>query len=146
MLSGQDVDQRIGNSRVRFEEVSLNIDDGRSVGKIRGVPAGVLSGGFDGSGEVTVSTRELDKIIKEAEQAGAFTKLPTFDCLWVAKAGSTTLKIEAFGCLFKLSDLLNAKADGGEKLVHKLPFMITEPDFIHINDVPYIDPDLTNDL
>lgn len=145
-FSGQNIDLLMGDLRTRFDEVTLSIEDGRSVAETSGIPDGPLGGKYAASGDVTISTKVLNKLIALAKSAGSFTKLPLFDFVMNADDGDDAFKIEAFGCMIKISDLLNAKSEGGEKLTHKLPYLVTSSDFVHINGVPYIDPELTKDI
>jgi hypothetical protein len=48
------------------------------------------------------------------------------------------MKVEAFGCKFKLESLLALNPEGAAKHVSKLKFLVTSPDFVHINGVPYL--------
>ncbi|WP_019530643.1 phage protein [Dasania marina] len=146
-LSGQQVDVQLGDLRVRFENISLTIDDGRSGAKSNGVPNGVLGGAYSASGEIEVDTANFSLIIEAARSSGSFVAMPPFDAVFNAEGGDNEkLNIEAFGCLLKASDILNAASEGGEKLKHKFPFEVTDPDFVRINGVPYLNSELTDGL
>ncbi|NIB44777.1 DUF2597 family protein [Pseudomaricurvus alkylphenolicus] len=138
-LSGKDIDFMLGALLVHAEEVTLNIEDNTKVTKSKGVPNGWVSGDKGASGDITVDTANLQTILDAAKQAGSFSALEPFD--FVANGEGTTdkLTIEAFGCKLRINDLLNAQADGGEKLTHKLSYDVTSNDFVKINGVPYID-------
>ena len=49
--------------------------------------------------------------------------------------------MEAFGCRLKLSDLLDIDKKGGQASTFKVPFDVTDPDFVRIDGVPYLRPD-----
>jgi hypothetical protein len=144
-LSGQDLDVMFGDLRVHFESISLNIEDGSVAVHTGGVPNGFVGGKFSASGDIELDTANFNLIIDAAKSAGSFSKLPVFDAVFNAE-GDDSLNIEAFGCKFKLQDLLNASGEGGEKLKHKIGYEVTSKDFVNINGVPYIDPERTKDL
>lgn len=138
-IGGKDVDIMVGDLMVHVNTYSISIDDGTAVSKTRGVPNGYVDGDTSGSGEIEVDTQNFNLIIDAAKKAGSFKKLEPFDIVSNAEVGDETLNIEAFGCKLRISDLLNVDSKGGEKLMHKLPFDITSPDFVRINGVPYLD-------
>ena len=145
-LTGQDVDVKMGDLNIVFESMSLSIEDGRVASFSRGVPNGDLGGKYSAGGEISVDTTNLLLFIKAAKNVGAFNRLPKFDGIFNASTDDVELNVEAFGCLVKMSDVLDAAAEGGEKLMHKLPYIVCGKDFVHINGVPYIHSDLTKDL
>jgi hypothetical protein len=136
-LSGIDVAVQLGNFAVQFEEVSISIEDGSQAVRSRGRPNGHVRGGVSASGEITLDTDNLAVIIDAAKAAGSFQELDTFDIVFNATTATQSLTIEAFECLVKMSDVLNADAKGEDKLTHKLPFEVTGKDFVRINGVPY---------
>ena len=81
-----------------------------------------------------------------ARSAGSFQRMPAFDMGFSADSGDEEQSIEAFGCKFKISSLLNFKSEGGEKNMHTLPYEVTSPEFITVDGVPYIDPERTKNL
>ncbi|WP_299594333.1 phage protein [uncultured Microbulbifer sp.] len=145
-LSGKDIDVMIGSMLVHVENFTLNIEDNTAPAMTRGVPDGWISGDKKASGEIEVDTNNLQTILDAAKSAGSFSALDTFDIVGNAAATNVELKVEAFGCKLRISDLLNASATGGEKLKHKLPYDVTNRDFVRINGVPYIDASETENF
>lgn len=136
-LSGYDIGVQIGNYAVTFEEVSASIEDNSKAVMSRNRPNGHVRGGVSCSGEITLDTDNLNIMLEAAKAAGSWQEMDTFDVVMAGEANSSGLNIELFECLVKISDLLNAKANGEEKLTHKLPFEVTGKDFVRINGVPY---------
>ena len=64
-----------------------------------------------------------------------------FDIMFYGKTSKDEMKVEAFGCRIKLSDILDIDKKGGQASLFKIPFDVTSPDFVHINGVPYLRPD-----
>ena len=136
-LSGRDVHTRVGDLAVTFEEITLSIEDGSIPAMSRGRPNGYLRGEVKASGEIVLDTDNLALMIEAAKSAGSWQQLAPFDIVMNAKTATQEFNVEAFECLVKLSDVLNANANGGEKLTHKLPYEVTGKDFVRINGVPY---------
>lgn len=137
-LSGKDVDVMIGSYMVHIEEASLSIEDATGVTKSRGVPDGFLEGEVSASGEIKLSTGQLQTILDAAKDAGSFRDLPTFDLVFNAETTDEKLNIEAFDCKLKLSDVLNASQTGGDRLMHTIAYDVTGREFVRINGVPYL--------
>lgn len=68
------------------------------------------------------------------------------DFLWYAKAGNEEMKVEAFGCKLIVSDILDIDPKGGTVTTHKIKFLVTSPDFVRINGIPYLESALTKTL
>ncbi|ADU61477.1 MAG: DUF2597 family protein [Pseudodesulfovibrio sp.] len=146
-ISGKSFDINIGDMLVHVDKATLSITDNSAVAKDRGVPNGRVPGDVEAAGEVEVDATALNLIIEAARSAGSFRDLDTFDILFYANSGSgEELKVEAFGCAFKIESLLDIDSKGGEKHITKLPFDVTSPDFIRINGVPYLSASETKDL
>lgn len=145
-IGGKDVNVNIGGLLVQFASISITITDNRAVAKTSGVPNGYVDGDASAAGEVEVDTANFNLIIEAAKKAGSFKDLEPWDVVFNAETARETLNIEAFGCLFKISDLLNADSNGTEVLKHKLPFDVTDKDFIRINGVPYLKASETENL
>lgn len=140
-ISGMNFDISVGDLKVHVETSTLDITDNSAVAQTKGVPDGWVAGDVAASGELEVDTTNFNLIIEAAGKAGSFRQLETFDMLFYAKTPTDEMRVEAFGCRFKISSLLNIDAKGGEKTKHKLPFDVTSPDFVHINGVPYLSSD-----
>ncbi|EJG1637682.1 DUF2597 family protein [Vibrio alginolyticus] len=145
-ISGKNMHFSLGDYKLKAQKVSLSITDNSAVNKTSGVPDGYVDGDIEASGEMELTTQQFNLLSKAAKQAGSWRGMPDFDALFYGKIDKDELKIEAFGCRIKISDLLDADSNGGSALVHKLPFEVTSPDFVSINGVPYLRPDETEDL
>lgn len=145
-ISGQDFDVMIGDLIIHVETLSATITDNRKAVQSGGVPDGFVNGDVMCNGEVEVDAKNYNLIIESAKSAGSFRDLSPFDITAIAKTSDSEQKNELFGCLFKISDLLNIDSKGGEKTKHKLPFEVTSPDFVRINGVPYLSENDTRNL
>ncbi|CAH1546689.1 TPA: DUF2597 family protein [Vibrio parahaemolyticus] len=145
-ISGKNMHFSMGDYKLKAQKVTLSITDNSAVNKTSGVPDGYVDGDVEASGEMELTTQQFNQLSKAAKQAGSWRGMPDFDALFYGKIDKDELKIEAYGCRIKISDLLDADSNGGSALVHKLPFEVTSPDFVKINGVPYLRPDETEDL
>ena len=145
-ISGKNMHFSMGDYKLKAQKVTLSITDNSAVNKTSGVPDGYVDGDVEASGEMELTTQQFNQLSKAAKQAGSWRGMPDFDALFYGKIDKDELKIEAFGCRLKISDLLDADSNGGNALVHKLPFEVTSPDFVKINGVPYLRSDETEDL
>ncbi|BDR15684.1 MULTISPECIES: phage protein [Vibrio] len=145
-ISGKNMHFSLGDYKLKAQKVTLSITDNSAINKTSGVPDGYVDGDVEASGEMELTTQQFNLLSKAAKQAGSWRGMPDFDALFYGKIDKDELKIEAFGCRIKISDLLDADSNGGSALVHKLPFEVTSPDFVSINGVPYLRPDETEDL
>ncbi|MCR9569964.1 DUF2597 family protein [Vibrio alginolyticus] len=145
-ISGKNMHFSMGDYKLKAQKVTLSITDNSAVNKTSGVPDGYVDGDVEASGEMELTTQQFNQLSKAAKQAGSWRGMPDFDALFYGKIDKDELKIEAFGCRIKISDLLDADSNGGSALVHKLPFEVTSPDFVKVNGVPYLRPDETEDL
>ncbi|NWD54271.1 DUF2597 family protein [Pseudomonas veronii] len=145
-IGGKNFDVNLGDLLVHVESMTLDITDNSAVAQDRGVPNGYVEGDVTAAGEIELDTANFSLLIDAARAAGSFRKLDTFDPVFFAKTPTEELRIEAFGCKFKISNLLSIDPKGAEKSKHKLPFDVTSPDFIRINGVPYLDSTETEGL
>ncbi|MCP4948953.1 MAG: DUF2597 family protein [Aestuariibacter sp.] len=145
-ISGKNMHFSMGDYKLTAQKVTLSIEDNSAVNKTNGVPDGYVDGDVAASGEMELTTQQFNRLGKAAKSASSWRGMPDFDALFYGKIDKDELKIEAFGCRLKISDLLDADSNGGSALVHKLPFEVTSPDFVKINGVPYLRPDETEDL
>lgn len=127
--------------KVIVESATLNITDNSAVAQSQGLPDGEVDGDLAADGELVVDTKNFKIITEQARKAGSFKQLPAFDLSFFAGSSSFSQQVEAFGCKFKISALLNIDTKGGSKHTHTLPFYVTSPDFVHIDGVPYANPD-----
>lgn len=142
-ISGQNFDINIGGIMVHVSKMTLDISDGAAVAKTKGLPNGYVDGEVSASGEIEIGVSQRANIVDAARSAGSFQRLPLFDIHAFAKAGDDEFKVEAFDCKLKLSSILDIDSAGGSELMIKLPFEVTGKDFISIDGVPYLDPEVT---
>jgi len=136
-ISGKDFHINILGFLVHVESSSLTVNDGRVAVTTHGVPDGHVDGDASAGGDIEVDTQNFNLIVEAAKKAGSFKDLPTFDMQYYAKTDEK-LQVDAFGCLLKVEDLLDIDPNGTEKQKHKLSYVVTDSDFVHINGVPYL--------
>ena len=139
-IGAKDITVSLGYLKVCLNQITLDIEDNIEVAKDDGIPNGWVAGDVGAGGDAEVDALALSILTEEAESAGSWRDLPEFDVLFHAKVASgEELKVEAFGCKFSMESLINAnKNEGGSKHVSKLKFIVTSPDFVRINGVPYL--------
>lgn len=140
-ISGMNYTVTVGDTMIHVDTCTLTITDNSGVSQTSGVPDGFVDGDVAASGEMSVNASQFALISAEAKKAGSWRAMPTFDNMFYAKTAKDEMKVEAFGCRFKLSDLLDIDKKGGQAQLIKLPFDVTSPDFIHIDGVPYLRPE-----
>lgn len=140
-LSGMNFNVNLGDIMVHVDTASLNITDNSAVSQTSGVPDGYVDGDVSASGELSVNASNFTLISDSAKAAGSWRGMKTFDILFYAKTAKDELKVEAFGCRIKLSDILDIDKKGGSASMFKIPFDVTDPDFVNINGVPYLRPE-----
>ncbi len=140
-LSGMNFNVNVGDIMVHVDTFTLNITDNSAVSQTSGVPDGYVDGDVSASGEMSVNASNFNLISQAAKSAGSWRALEPFDILAYAKTAKDEMKVEAFGCRIKLSDILDIDKKGGSASMFKLPFDVTDPDFVNINGVPYLRPD-----
>lgn len=146
-ISGKNFDISIGDLSINVSKVSLAIEDKTEVAKDGGVPNGHVDGEVSGSGDMELDAMAISILTESAKAAGSWRGLEPFDMLFYAKTGqSEEMKVEAFGCKFLIDSLLDVDKAGGQKHISKLKFLVTSPDFIRINGVPYLRPEETEGL
>ncbi|AWR58117.1 MULTISPECIES: phage protein [Gammaproteobacteria] len=145
-ISGQSIDFNIDGDLVHVEKVSLSITDNTGVAQTNGVPDGYVNGDVSAEGELELSTKYLNVITAKARNAGSWRAIPLVDLMWYAKAGTEELKVESFGCKLNVTDILDVDPKGGAVMTHKIKFIVTSPDFVRINGIPYLESELTDKL
>ncbi|MFB2670174.1 phage protein [Shewanella xiamenensis] len=140
-ISGMNYNVTVGDTMIQVDTCTLTITDNSAVVLTGGVPDGFADGDVSASGELVLSASQFELISAEAKKAGSWRAMPTFDNMFYAKTAKEEMKVEAFGCRFKLSDILDLDKKGGQAQLIKLPFDVTSPDFVHINGVPYLRPE-----
>lgn len=136
-ISSFDVDTYFDGISLNVESATLTIDDKTAPQSSRGRPDGYTQGDVSAAGELEVDSNTLEIIMAVALRYGSFQAMPAFDVLMFAKTPDSRLRVEAYGCKFRVSDLINLSNSSPDKLKHKLPFDVTSPDFVRINGVAY---------
>lgn len=140
-LSGMNFNVNIGDIMIHVDTATLSITDNSAVSQTSGVPDGYVDGDVSASGELNVNASQFELVSQAAKSAGSWRAMKTFDIMFYGKTAKDEMKIEAFGCRIKLSDILDVDKKGGSASMFKLPFDVTDPDFVHINGVPYLRPE-----
>lgn len=145
-IGGKDVDIMLGDMMVHVDSFSCTISDGTAVSKTRGVPNGWIDGETSAEGDIEVDTNNFNLIIEVGKRSGSFKGLPPFDIVTNAETTDDRFKLEIFGCKLMAADLIAVDAKGGETLKHKLKYIVTSPDFIRMNGLPYLEASETKSL
>ncbi|WP_036773633.1 DUF2597 family protein [Photorhabdus australis] len=145
-ISGQSVDFNMDGDLVHAEKVNLSITDNTAAAQTQGVPDGYIAGDVAAEGEIELSTKYLDIVTAKARAAGSWRGIQPVDLMWYAKAGNEEMKVEAYGCKLIVSDILDVDPKGGSVMTHKVKFVVTSPDFVRINGIPYLEAELTQSL
>ena len=138
-VTGNDIDVMVGTMLINIKQYTLNIEDGVKAVSTRGVSHGWVRGNTSASGEITVDTENYNLMIEQARKAGSFQELEVFDIIGLGKTVDQKFRVAAYGCKLKLSKVLDAGSDGGDKLEHSIPYEVTDSRFVEINGVPYLD-------
>ena len=140
-LSGMNFSVNFGDMKLNVISASLTISDNSAVSQTGGVPDGAVDGDVSAAGDIVVNAAGFKIISEAARRAGSWRALPNFDALFYGKTSQDDLKVEAFGCRLKLSDLLNIDSKGGSATEFKIGYDVTDKDFVHIDGVPYLRPE-----
>ncbi|MBD1229315.1 MULTISPECIES: DUF2597 family protein [Xenorhabdus] len=145
-ISGQSIDFNMDGDLVHAEKVNLSITDNTAAAQTQGVPDGYIAGDVAAEGEIELSTKYLEIVTAKARSAGSWRGIQPVDLMWYAKAGNEEIKVEAYGCKLIVSDILDVDPKGGSVMTHKVKFVVTSPDFVRINGIPYLEAELTQSL
>lgn len=137
-LSGKNFAIVVGDTAINVETMSATISDNRKAVMTRGVPDGHVDGDVSANCELEIGTKEFLKLVAVARAAGSWRQMPAFNIVCSGAYLDQKAKVELFGCLLNISDLLNVDPKGSEKTKHKLPFEVTSSDFVKIDGVPYL--------
>lgn len=140
-LSGMNFNVNLGDIMIHVDTATLSITDNSAVSQTSGVPDGYVDGDVSASGELNVNASQFELISDAAKSAGSWRAMEPFDIMFYGKTAKDEMKVEAFGCRIKLSDILDIDKKGGQASLFKIPFDVTSPDFVHINGVPYLRPE-----
>ena len=145
-ISGINFDTELAGVMVRVDKASLSITDNSAIATSRGIPDGFVDGDVSAEVEFELDTKNFNLLGEAARRAGSWRGMDTDDVLFYAASGSDSLKVEAFGVKLQISDLLDVDPAGGKKSTHKVKGLVTSPDFVRINGVPYLSSDDTRHL
>ncbi len=145
-ISGQSIDFNMDGDLIHAEKVGLNITDNTAAAMTQGVPDGHVAGDVAAEGEIELSTKYLTVLTAKARAAGSWRGIEPVDLMWYAKAGSEEIKVEAFGCKLIINAILDVEPKGGTVMNHKVKYVVTSPDFVRINGIPYLESELTEKL
>ena len=136
-ISGRDVEVTLRSGlRLHIEKVTLNTDDGMSATTDQGYPNGWVLGQVQGDGELEVDTDQLNTLIEEAESHGSWEEMAAFDVLtFYANVAGVEHKVEVFGAKLRFPGW-DVDGNGGEKVTHTVPYLVTGRDYVHVNGVP----------
>lgn len=145
-ISGMSFDVFLDSDLVHVETCTLTITDNTAAASTHGVPDGYVDGDVTAEGEMELAIKAVAVIKARAQQSGSWRGIPPLDLLFYAKAGDEEVKVEAFGCKLNLSDLLNIDPKGGAVATRKFKFVVTDPRFINIDGIPYLESEATENL
>jgi hypothetical protein len=145
-ISGGSFDVNYDGVMIHVENATVTITDNSAVAQTRGVPNGHTKGSVSADVEIEVDSQNFKKFTAVARAAGSWRGIPAKDFLFYANAGDDEEKIEVFGCVPALSDIVNINPNEASKTTKKIKFMVTSPDFVAIDGVPYLSARDTRDL
>lgn len=140
-LSGMNFNVNLGDIMIHVDTATLTITDNSAVVQTSGIPDGAVDGDVAASGELNVNASQFSLISAAAKSAGSWRGMKVFDIMFYGKTAKDEVKVEAFGCRIKLSDILDLDSKGGQASMFKIPYDVTSPDFVHIDGVPYLRPE-----
>ncbi|CAI1187216.1 Protein of uncharacterised function (DUF2597) [Serratia entomophila] len=145
-IGGMDFDITLGTEIIHVKTISLDVTDNTAAAQTRGIPDGHVNGDVAAEGEMEMDTKNFQKIGAVARAAGSYRSMPTTDILFYANTGDEELTVEAFGCKLIVTSPLAFDPKGGETASHKVKYLVTSPDFVHIDGVPMLSEDDVRDL
>ncbi|OOE45120.1 phage protein [Salinivibrio kushneri] len=149
-ISGANFDITLLDQMVHVKKASVTISDDTAVTKTRGVVDGFTHGNATCEVEYELTLGEFRKITAAAKEAGSYRSLPVHDALFYANAGEDDEenedKVEVFGVKLTLSDVLSVDPESADENIRKLKGFVTSPQFVRINDVPYLSENDTREL
>lgn len=145
-ISGMSFDVFMTGDLVHVEKITLTITDNTAATQTRGVPDGYVDGDVSAEGELELSIKAFAILKRKAQEAGSWRGIPAQDFMFYAKAGEEEARVEAFGCKMIMSDILDIDPKGGALATRKIPFKVTDPRFINIDGIPYLEAEATENL
>ena len=145
-ISGLSFDVDIHGVLIHVEKATVTISDESAAASTRGVPDGFTHGAVSAEGDYELDTKNFNLLGEAAAKAGSWRAIKPHDCLFYANTGSEEFKAEVFGVKLMIDSLLDIDPSSSDKSKHKIKFVVTSPDFIHINGTPYLSSEDTRDL
>lgn len=146
-ISGMNFDVSIGGKMLHVESATVSISDETAVAYTRGVPNGFTDGKVGAEVEYELDSENFKLLSSAARDAGSWRDLKPHDVLFYASVGSDEEeRIEAFGVKFMLEEVLNISPDSSDKTKRKIKGLVTSPNFVRINGVPYLSKNDTRGL
>ena len=145
-IGGMDFDITLGTEIIHVKTITLDVTDNTATAQTRGVSDGYVAGDVAAEGEMELDTKNFKKIGAAARAAGSYRGIPLTDILFYANTGDEELKVEAFGCKLIVTGPVSFDPKGGETASHKVKYLVTSPDFVHIDGVPLLSESDVRDL
>lgn len=141
-ISGKNFDISIGDLTISVSKVTLTIEDKTEVAKDGGVPNGHVDGKVSGSGDMELDALAMSILTESAKAAGSWRGLEPFDMLFYAKTGQNEeMKGQATLAANLCSTACSTWTRRAAKHISKIKYLVTSPDFVRINGVPYLRPE-----
>lgn len=145
-LSGGSFDVNYDGTMIHVMNATVTITDNSAAVQTRGIPNGHVKGSVSADVEIEVDALNFKKFGAVARAAGSWRGIGEKDFLFYGNAGNEEEKIEVFGCVPTLSDLVSINPSEASLTTKKIKFMVTSPDFVAIDGVPYLSARDTRDL
>lgn len=145
-LSGGSFDVNYDGTMIHVMNATVTITDNSAAVQTRGVPNGHVKGSVSADVEIEVDALNFKKFGAVARAVGSWRGIGEKDFLFYGNAGNEEEKIEVFGCVPTLSDLVSINPSEASLTTKKIKFMVTSPDFVAIDGVPYLSARDTRDL
>lgn len=145
-ISGGSFDVNYDSVMIHVENATVTLTDNSAAAQNRGIPNGVVKGSVSADVEIEVDSLNFKKFTAVARTYGSWRDIPAKDFLFYANTGDEEEKVEVFGCVPTLSDIVGINPNEASKTTKKIKFMVTSPDFVAIDGVPYLSARDTRDL
>ena len=145
-ICGGSFDVNYDGVMIHVENATVTITDNSTAVQTRGVPNGHVKGAVSAEVEIEVDVQNFKKFGAVARAAGSWREIGEKDFLFYGKADDDEEKIEVFGCVPLLNDIVGITPNDAKATTKKIKFMVTSPDFIHIDGVPYLSAQDTRHL
>ena len=144
-LSGRSMKFKVGFLKVNCDfDLTVNLNN--SVAYTNGVPNGDTDGQAEGSGKITVDSRNLAIISAAAKAAGSWREIAPVDIVGAGVTTGDALYIEAFGCRLSLEDIIKSDQNSADQLKHTIGYQVTSSKFVKVNGVSILSDEETADI